>query len=332
MTTGPSRRPPPRQHGFTLLELCVVAGLLAVLTGIGVGFLRRGDSGRGAMLSMLAGQLRSAALTAQSRGLPTEVRIEPGVPGGAARVRSRELVPITVFHLEPEDRTFAPVLRPEVHGVDVPQGRFGHARRNQDGDKAPLLSLKTEPVDFDVSDGFVFRLDLLLEQHQAATVLRLGRGFEIELDARGHVRVRLVQRGDGGQSGGTALLETAAALPFGRWCNLEVVHDGAELWCAVDGQELGRVAAGAPLLQQRGDELQLSPGDAPVAGLLDEVQWLAYGWTEPLLLPLGYAVPAECRVHFDAAGDVVGEPVLQIKDLQTDVTEQFPVKRGGVIE
>ena len=104
------RRP---DAGFTLLELVVVMGVIAVLIGAGIGFLQRGSSARGETLSILGGELRRAALSARAGGLPAEVALEPGAPGELGSVRARILEPLAVWHLEPDERplpSYAPTL------------------------------------------------------------------------------------------------------------------------------------------------------------------------------------------------------------------------------
>ncbi|GAB4137208.1 MAG: hypothetical protein Fur0037_02140 [Planctomycetota bacterium] len=324
-----ARRPIPA--GFTLVELLVVAGLLAVLVGLGIGFLRGRDSGRGAMLSAIAGQMRAAALSARSTGLATEVRVEPGADGFPSIVRRRELVPITVFHFEPRERALSPVLRPTWNGIDEPRGRFGHCRR-PDGSEKPVMEMPVEPLDFDLADGFAFRMDVRLERRESGSLLRLGRSFEIVVDEGGRLRVRLVQRNAEGRGGAAASLSSEMGLPAGRWVDLLVVHDGTDLRADVDGEELGRASASAPLFQQPGDRLEVSPGDDPFPGLVDEVRWFSCSWSDPVSLPLDFAPAQGVRVAFDADGRVLGSSVLIVKRLSTGESERLQVRRGGILE
>jgi prepilin-type N-terminal cleavage/methylation domain-containing protein len=312
--------------GFTLLELLVVAGILAVLMGIGLGFLSRGDAGEGQTWSTIAGALRGAALSARTTGLPTAVRIDPATDRGPASVRGRQLVPLTVMHLEPVDATFAPVLRPVVRGVDVPQGRFGHARRNRDGDKAPLVQLPVDVRDFDLRDGFAFRVDVKLDRREACTVLRLARSLELAFDGAGRPQARFVEKDVLGKSGSTALL--------GRWFSLELTHDGHELWCAIDGRVVARTPATSPLLQTRDDVLEISPGDSPVPGVLDEVQWFMYVWSEPALLPMGVDLAAgkAVTIAFDGNGEAIDPAPIELEYKKGQLNETLTVKRGGVLE
>ena len=53
-----------RHAGFTMLELIVTAGIIAVLAGLGLGFLQRSD-GLPEAKSAIVGSLRLAALDAR---------------------------------------------------------------------------------------------------------------------------------------------------------------------------------------------------------------------------------------------------------------------------
>lgn len=328
-----ARRRSDSGAGFTLLELLVVTGILAVLMGVGFGYLRRGNNGRNAALSAVAGALRQAAGAAQMRGLPTEVRIDrPADDGGPWLLRARELLPIATFHMEPADSTLAPVLRPALGGQDVVAGRFGHCRQNLAGEHGPLLRLPVLPADFDLADGFVFRVDLRLHTRQACSVLRLQRHLELDLDSTGRPKARMVQRDSLGKSGVTATLQGDVPVVLDRWFTLEIANDGRELWLAVDGEVQARTDAGQALLQQDGDVLEVSPGDAAVPGLVDEVQWFSYVWSAPQMLPLDVTLAKPWRVGFGGHGeiDAVGPLVLHLSKDERD--ESFQVQRGGVIE
>ena len=129
------------------------------------------------------------------------------------------------------------------------------------------LRLAAPPKQFDLGDGFAFRIDIRLERRAAATILRLGRCFEWTLDSGGRPAVRALRRDVVGQGGAAALLQTDTALPLRQWVTLETAFDGTELWCNLDGRRIGGVPATGVLHQDDGDQLELSPGDAPVPGV-----------------------------------------------------------------
>ncbi len=317
--------------GFTLLELLVVVGVLAVLMGLGVGFLRGGGGGGiGEARSAIGAQLRAAALTARTRAVPTEVHVEPGPPGKPGVVRARLLEPVLALHFEPGDRTLNLGLEPRLGGQDEPRGRYGHARRPADGKREALASVPLGGV-LDLRDGFALRLEVWLEERQPCVLARLGSNLELALDGQGVPRARMVQRGADGRGGTAAVLQASQALPLHRWATLELVADRTSFRCLLDGVELARAPAGESVQQQAGDVLDLSAADAPVPGALDEIVLLVFQEAEPLPLPLDVTPEAEVVVRFGRDGEPVepGPIVLQLPGDQG--RETLRVGRGGAL-
>ena len=320
----------PGSGGFTLLELVVVTGLLATLLGLGLGFLRRQDTTRSAGLAAVSGEIRRAAVTARSSGLPTEVLFDAGGATGPARVRSRILVPIGTWSFEPDAVYLMPDLRPELGGIPEPVGRFGVGRRATPDDEFPLLSLPAGGPRFLVPDGFALRLDLLVEERAPMTVLRIGNALSVELDSDLHLGVRMVQEESQGQSGAVATGASMRPVPFGRWFTLEVLHDGKHLSCRTDDREIVRVEAPYPLYQRDSDRLEVSPLNAPVRGIVDELTWLAYELGDPQELPVELELLSEVPIRFDRLGNPVGTAAFGWRF--DDLIERFEVKYGGVVQ
>jgi prepilin-type N-terminal cleavage/methylation domain-containing protein len=295
--------------GFTLLELLVVVGVVSVLLGISIGFLGRTDPERIAA-AVLAGETRAARLTARAEGVPTEVWVRPGVDGAAATVQARLLQPAAVFHLEPGEPVFDEVFRPQLAGVDVANGRFGHGRRHDGGGRAPLLRWPLRPAGVDLADGFVARLDLRLEQRRACTVLRLGPAVELLLDDALRPQARLRLRGAGGAAA-LATLDGLPALPLHTWCLLELASDGDAVWIAVDGRELGRTATAGVVPPADDLALEVSPGEAPVPGIVDEVRLAVFAFAPAQDLPVELQPRRAYRLAFDARGEALEHPTIE---------------------
>jgi prepilin-type N-terminal cleavage/methylation domain-containing protein len=323
--------PCARQRGFTLLELLVTVGVISVLLGIGVGYLGR-SSGAPEATSALAGQLRAASLAARSRSLPTEVLIEPGQDGERATVRARGLQPLALYGFEPDERYVDAALTPAIGGEAVEQGRFGAARRPRDGDRAPLLHLPLPPRLADFAAGFALRFDLRLDRRQAVTLLRFGRALEVGLDDQLRPRIRATARGDEGQVGPATNLQASVGLPVGQWCTLEIGGDGSELWCALDGRVLEHTAFRERLHQQQDDQLEVGLGDEPLPGTIDELQLFAYQLASAVELPLDVVPAARYRIQFDAAGEPIAPPRLELDVVAESRKVAFTVGGGGVLQ
>ncbi|MFM1871365.1 MAG: hypothetical protein RL398_787 [Planctomycetota bacterium] len=296
-------------RGFTILELLVVTAVLAVLFGIGVGFLGRTDPEQIAA-AILSGETRAAQLTARAEGLPTEVWITPGREGESAIVQGRVLEPVASWRFEPGEGVADDLLRPQLGGEDEPCGRFGHGRRPGGEGRGPLLRW---PIHKDVTDfreGFAVRVDVRLERREAALLLRLGSALELQLDGEARLEARFrVRTGGGGTQG--AQVRGTRPLPLLTWCTVEAVCDGREAWLAVDGREIGRVLTdGRPLIEPN-ESLDVSAADAPIAGAIDEVRLYAHAFSAPQYLPNELQPVQPYRFAYDAQGEAVSTPTVK---------------------
>ena len=311
----PPARPRPCSRGFTLLELLVVMGVISVLLGLAVGFLGRTDPQQIAD-SIIAGETRAAQMTARAEGLPTEVWIRPGTDGGPASVQARLLQPVLTFHLEPGEDVLDESLRPTLRGDDVIQGRFGHARKSRDGERAPLLSWPAVPDVIDLREGFVIRLDLWLEQRVAGTVLRLQPAVEVQLDDAGKPRARFRLRTMGNENTSSAAVASQLSLPLKKWCTLDIGCDGRWAWMTVDGRELGRTVAEGTMQQDPKGVLEVSPAEEPLRGIVDEIRLFVYAFSPPQYLPAGMLPDGAFRFAFDARGDASEQPTVRYQPLE----------------
>lgn len=293
----------PAAAGFSLLELMVVAGLLAVLFGLAVGYLGKTDPTQVGE-AVLGGELRAARFTARTEGLPTEVLVEPGTnEAPIATVRSRLLEPVASFHFEADEPVLDERMRGQYGGEVVDRGRFGLGRRNSTEDKGPVLRWPAGPEVADFRDGFAIRVDLWLEERTSCTVFRLGGIAELRLDDDCRPRARLRLTGGTTQASAVATVQGQIGLPLRRWCTLDLACDGAEFWCTLDGRELDRVAADGDPLQHENDVFDVSPGDDPVFGIVDEVRVFAYAFGPEQQLPVELQPDRAYRIVYDGRGE-----------------------------
>ncbi len=326
--------------GFTLIELMAVLAILSVLMGLGVGFLTRRGSSMDLATAIVRDQVRFAAVSAKTRGAPTELLVVGGAEGAAPALRVRGLEPVGTWHAERGERQVQDALRGEVRGTYEP-GRFGDALRFDPGTRSAILRVPTQgrPV-WTLTDGFLLRLDLRLEEREGATVAQLGRAFTLAIDGEGHAELRLAlsssgqagsgQRGATGQ-GNVKTLRTARTLPLLKWLTLEVVHDGQHVALVVDGEEAARTAAEGAPFQRADDWFEISPPAAPIAGLVDEIQLWAYTLADAVDLPIGVSLAdTPMSMRFLPGGAPLEPYVVTLKT--DDQVEAFVVTPGGVLQ
>lgn len=320
-----------RSGGFTLLEMLVVMTLIGVLMGMGIGFLRRKGDALDVALAAVRDQVRIAALTARTRHLPSEVVIDEG-QGRRPIVRARVLEPVGHWHMEADPRDDESAGLPSAVAGLVEPGRFGMARRFDPEREVGLLLVEAgdRPV-FDLRDGFALRVDLKLDARESAIVARFGTSLEVRLDDDLVPSAKLVVTEGGGRADGSTTLQGTRALAIGRWQTLQVVHDGRRFALLVDDAEIASEAVRLPILQTDRDVFEVSPADAPVPGLVDEVMVMAYAFAEPIDLPPGVRITADpAVVRFDRQGDLV-EPVDVVLAIDED-ERRHHVGPGGIVE
>lgn len=327
-----TRRGRRGEGGFTLLELIAVMGIMALLMGIGLGFLQRGSSDMDLALAVMRDQLRVAANTAKANGLPTQVDITPGDPGDPVLVRARGLRTVSAWHFEPGERWFPEWLRPQLGGAPEPRGRFGGAwRPDPEGSTAMLTVAAGGRELFDLAEGFALRLELHLDERAAADVARLGRAFELKLDDAASLTGTVTLTDPGPRPGPVVSVQSGQPLRVGAWTTVELVHDGRTVILLVDGKEVDRTSARGACFQQPGDAFEISLANAPIHGAVDEILLLAHESGEPAELPR----EVELRdlagpVRFSARGDLLA-PARFTLQLGDEIARRV-VGAGGVLE
>ena len=133
-----------RAAGFTLLELMATVGVVAVLAGIGLGFMGR-SSGVPEARVAIGAELRLAALSARTRGLPTEVVLSAGQGLENAVVKTRALEPVAIYAFEPGQMPADRELHANYGGVRVDGGRCGAARRTGNDEQGSALAMTLPP-------------------------------------------------------------------------------------------------------------------------------------------------------------------------------------------
>ena len=153
-------------------------------------------------------------------------------------------------------------------------------------DGQTLFSVATDGrARFGIEHGFGFRLELKLDERQRGTVVRFGDAFRIELDERLVPSATLALSAPGNQTGAKVTIRGTQPLRLFQWVQVELIHDGRTLFLVVDGLEVARASARGECYQKRSDALEVSPGHAPLSGLVDEIRLTAYELGEAQFLP-----------------------------------------------
>lgn len=315
LTFAGQLRPARGEAGFTLLELMTVIAIISVLMGIGLGYLSKTDPELVAE-TILRGERRSAQMTARAEGVPTEVWVRPGLDNQPASVQSRLLEPVVSFQFEPGQPYLDARFEPALAGEEVLAGRFGAARRSVEDDRSPLLRWPVPARLADLSDGFVLRMDLFLEDRRGCVLVDMPPMLEVRLDddLRPDARLRIT---DGQGQSQRKSTQAQLAMPLRRWSTLEVGYDGRSFWLECDGREFARIEAEGVPDQKPGMTLDISPAEAQVAGVVDEVLLLAFAFAPPQYLPVELQPTGTFRFTYDKRGEPIYAPTILYEDLSS---------------
>jgi prepilin-type N-terminal cleavage/methylation domain-containing protein len=318
--------------GFTLIELMAVLSILSVMMGIGLGFLGRGSTDFELAQSIVRDHVRLAALTAQSRGAPTDVlllRQEGRVP----QMRARVLSPVGAWHFERDERWLSDQLEPELGGEREPAGRFGAAMRPDAAAKRPVLKVVAgdKPL-FDLRQGFALRLELRCETRAPCVVAELGRALVLACDGDLVPELRVTLADPGRRQGPTRTARGQRGLPVGRWVTVDAIHDGQHARILVDGVAEAEIDARGEPYRTGGDAFVVSPANSAVPGLIDEVQLFAYELSEIVDLPDGAVIKGFDGdvLRFNARGEPEHQPTILIQ--VGDESVERRVAPGGILQ
>jgi prepilin-type N-terminal cleavage/methylation domain-containing protein len=306
--------------GFTLLELLVVLGLVAVLFGIGAGMFKKMGMGKTVALAQVKDAVRAARTFAIEQSATATVEFD-AVNG---RILASGFVTVGNWHFEDDISTGWPSdadLGPNTEIID--DGAIGRAVRLTDEHRG-AITLGRAPA-FDPDQGLLIDLFVRAGADVDAPLVSKGRGYALHLSADGGLTftVRARERGAAGKGEGELRsLALSGCLVLGRYERIQAAYDGRRIRIVVDGRERGRREfdtalalwpdPDAPLqigsLENRlaadVDELRISSSvvnDAPPLPdgvVFDKPDPIFFG-PDGRLDPLRHATPARVTLVFD---------------------------------
>jgi hypothetical protein len=270
--------------GLTLLELLLVLFVLALLSGLSLGFLSSLDLGRRAARGLVKSVVRSAANTAVASCARAEVEID----AAQGELHARALSVVGTWHFERSmagafgvDGTADPALY--TRGGFLGDGLAFAGRLGQ----SATIAVQHDPS-FDLAQGFALECAVLWEDSGGGRILSVGEACGLELGGAGDVRGRFSAATvrDGRVSAGASVVVQSApgAVAPGRWARLRLAYDRSELVLEIDGVRAASAAESAPVWRVEGP-LVLSDPRRPFPGRIDELTVSAVQVGEAARLP-----------------------------------------------
>lgn len=277
---------------FTIVELLVVMGLMAVLAGITVGMLRKQD--RGLIVEANARLVRSAFRLARSSargsGSGALVRID-------AEANTVATYPVEVagnWHFE--DFTGGRNRAVTHTGDIVDKGLLGRCLSLAGGS----VDLGTSPM-FNPSEGFRFSLWVAPETPGGVDLVRKENGFRLFLNEEGGLRAWLRV---GSQAESVEASTRPGVVRAGAWSKVTLSYDRVALSVAVNDVVYAERNETRRVYSDTSGRLQIGGGQGGFKGLVDEARMdvISFGETDNVSPRIEFTEGSSLVARFDGRG------------------------------
>jgi prepilin-type N-terminal cleavage/methylation domain-containing protein len=303
----PARSTPRNtRRGFTLIELIMVMGLVAVLLGTGVGMLSSLNLGRRAAVGLVQNVIRSARNSAVARSAPARVRIDTA----ENTILAQGTQVIGTWHFESDAISGGLGLDGVSAGAAIIEdGYIGRAVSFAGARKGAVVEIRIQDdPGFDLREGFTLDCALRLDAPDGGRALNVGGVLGLETNSRGQLRAWmkpavLDKSGEESAGGFLAIDAPGDLLRIGSWVRVRVDYDRRVFRLFVDGIEVARDDEESPVWHIEGP-LVLGDPRASFAGSIDNLVISAVVDSELAQLPKGvtFHEDAPKRISFAPQG------------------------------
>ncbi|MDA1264596.1 MAG: prepilin-type N-terminal cleavage/methylation domain-containing protein [Planctomycetota bacterium] len=331
------------QAGFTLIELMLVMGLIAIVLGVGLGSLAALNPGERAAVGLVQDALRSAHNSAIARTAPARVRFD----AKQGTMISEGLEVMGTWHFEDVMLDGAEGLGGTFFGMDAAvtqDGWLGNALDFSTGLRGGevAFNIQRDPG-FDFSDGFAIDLAIKPKGKVAGRLLEVADVLEVDMTAGGGLRMRIyrhaIESGTGRARHGAGLtLETTdGLLRKDHWLHLRFSYDRHRARILADGIEVASEAADFEVWKVE-QPLRLGDRAAHLPMILDELSIAVVVASDLQQLPgdVLFREPLPKVVRFVAGGSLDPtlhfEPVEIFLEMPSGRTETVRVGMYGTVE
>lgn len=334
------RAVPAAREGFTLVELVIVMGIIAVLIGAGVGLIARLRVADRAAVGIVTSTLRAARNWSVAREAPARVRID----SKNHTLQAFGMSVIGTWHFEGMP----------VRGAYGTEGLSLGGKIVADGFTGSALSFAGEPARsrveipvqldpaFDLARGFSIACAVRPSSGDGGELLAIGESAGIGVSDDGAIRAwfapEIVQEDGEKRRGARVVLTTDGGyLRANRWSEVEVQYDRANLRVVVDGALVASLSESTPVWKVEGP-LAISPTAAAFPGAIDALVVSAVNGEDRRDLPKGveFAPDTPREVVFAAGGgldrSVHREPLKLTLKFDDGREEKILVNLHGTVE
>lgn len=329
--------------GFTLVELLLVIGILALVFGLGFGAILRLDFGEQVALAEVQTTLRSARNFAVAQRSPARATFDRAT--GVMRASGLQTVGTWRFESDALEGAFG-ISGVHVGGKLVDQGFRGKGLSfvGEPPRSRVELPLQLDPA-CALGEGFQIALAIRPDDGErggGGALLAFGESIGIETSSDGSIQAwfapEMSEDGGGTMRGGKVTIKSDAnVLRAGRWSEITLAYDRATFVLEVDRVACAARHEDAPVWKAEGP-LVLSPANEAWPGVLDDLVVACVHAGEELRLPskAAFAANVPAEVRFAAGGGLDrakhSEPVVITLEYTDGRTQTAQVSLFGMVE